>query len=114
MDDQGIHCMFGCKKDYVRSVTHDSVSAEMCRLIKYCGFAADREELDCFRGNNPDSDKRPDISMQNPKRVETRPHDKLILDIGISCPIHPASRKQLTRDQSKEEARACDRYCDRY
>ena len=24
--------------------------------------------------------------------------------------IHPASHKQLTRDQSKQEARACDRY----
>ena len=56
------------------------------------------------------NNQRPDISMINPKRSENLPHVRLILDVGITCPVHPASHLQLTRDQSNTVARACNTY----
>ena len=110
IDDQGIHPTFGCKKDGVRINTHNDIVDEICRLVKYSGYATKREELDCFRAAFPDNNQRPDISMANPKRSENFPHARLILDVGITCPVHPASRLQLTRDQSNTVARACNTY----
>ena len=88
----------------MRIDTHNDIVDEICRLVKYSGYATKREELDCFRAAFPDSNQRPDISMVNPKRSENLPHARLILDIGITCPVHPASRLQLTRDQSNTVA----------
>ncbi len=110
VDDQGIHPTFGCTMGGGRIATHDNVTDELCRLIKYCGYGAKREEIDCFRAAFPDNSQRPDITMQNPRRCQARPFDKLILDIGITCPVPPASRSNITVEQSKVQSRAADRY----
>ena len=104
VDPQGHHLITGCGKMGYRHRTHDNVNRE---LINYAGVATKREEQHCFRVAFPDSNLRPDISIDEGSFTNT----KMVLDTAITCTLTGCAEQQpptltVQRASAVQEGRA--------
>jgi hypothetical protein len=93
LDLRGIHLTTACGKDGFRHRMHDMVTLVISKLTRSCGIMTIREEHGCFHEADPDSDKRPDLSLYNAPGLHGR---KLVLDASITCP-YPSRGARLSR-----------------
>jgi hypothetical protein len=105
LDLFGHHLTTGCGRQGYRHRTHDFLGLEIVQMLKYCGLWSKREENNCFQTiDDPDSQRRPDISVF-PQHFDK----KLVMDICITNPI-PGSKKctasKLTLNDASKVGRA--------
>ena len=110
LDRFGHHLTTGCGKHGYRHKTHDFIGYEILNILKYSGIWCRREELNCLQTiNDPDSQRRPDISVYGaPKHFDK----KLIMDICITNPIPGSTKCQpsnLTIDEAANIGRAAQK-----
>ena len=97
LDLLGHHLVSACGIKKLVSHQHDEVANTIGGMASFCGFRNLREELACFKEADPDNNKRPDLSILRPPRMEeivvVEGRDpKLILDVQITNPV-PGSKK---------------------
>jgi hypothetical protein len=63
LDPKGHHLMTACGKGGGRIQTHDCMGREVNNFLRYNGMRTRMEEQQCFAATDPDSGKRPDISI---------------------------------------------------
>jgi hypothetical protein len=107
LDYYGHHLTTGCGRDGYRHRTHDFVGMEIIKIVKYSGLYSIREEVNCLQTvNDPDSHRRPDISVLGaPKHL----HRKLIMDVCITNPLPGTGNctpSGLTKNESLQQSRA--------
>jgi hypothetical protein len=64
--------------------THDGVVFELNSILRYCGLNTRLEERGLFRGTNPDSNNRPDITVVDPPGSV---YKTMVIDVGITGPL---------------------------
>ena len=80
VDLQGLHWCTGCNYDGVRINTHNLVRDQIAKILRYCGVNIIIEEQHAFAGNNPDTNRRPDLTAFN-LPTTNRPQ---VLDIQLT------------------------------
>jgi hypothetical protein len=91
LDGKGHHLMTACSRGGARMQTHDNIGREVNSFLRYNGIRTRMEEEGCFAAAEPDTRKRPDISIL-PGFISDQ---KTLLDIAITCPVstQPAAAK---------------------
>jgi hypothetical protein len=87
IDKTGHHLITGCKEGKIRQAHHTVLLNSITKIFKQCGLQTIIEEVDCFKTNDPDNNKRPDISICNANTLGFQ-HNKLILDISVTSPFN--------------------------
>ena len=97
LDPLGHHISTGCNKDGSLLNTHDSLSYCFKDFLNHAGIMARMEELGCFRGSDPNCNKKPDLSLFNyPNCLK----QKLILDLSLAHPVPILGSVELSRNQA--------------
>ncbi|KAJ1412131.1 hypothetical protein B484DRAFT_455460, partial [Ochromonadaceae sp. CCMP2298] len=99
LDGKRHHLMTACSRGGARMQTHDNIGREVDSFIRYNGIRTRMEEEGCFAAAEPDTRKRPDISIL-PGFISDQ---KTLLDIAITCPVstQPAAAKAKGTAASK-------------
>ncbi len=112
LDPYGIHFTCGCNIDGLRSRIHDAMLLELQRLLKYCGFATQREHRNLL---SHDTQHRTDITIHNPAELgflftvsksgsPKPPPDKAVVDLSFTSVIDGAGNGTLTPANSRQQA----------
>jgi len=103
VDLQGIHFCTGCNMQGVRIHTHDRVRDLLAKIISYCGIGIRKEQRNAFRGADPDSNLRSDITVYG---IPSRGHGTYHIDLRITSPVPANNRDSLTCSQAAQSFRA--------
>jgi hypothetical protein len=89
IDETGHHFVSGCAKTNSRNELHNIMERELASNFRYCGLSVITEELDCFKNTDPNSNKRPDLSIDNTRELDSGEdrNRRLILDFSLTGPI---------------------------
>jgi len=104
VDLQGLHWCTGCNYDGVRINTHNLVRDQIAKILRYCGVNIIIEEQHAFAGNNPDTNRRPDLTAFN-LPTTNRPQ---VLDVQLTSPC-PPNGGALTMAQAQVPLRAANK-----
>lgn len=99
IDETGHHFISGCSKTGLRNELHNVMERELAYNFRYCGLSVITEELDCFKTTDSNSNKRPDLSIDNAQEVDSGEDRtrRLILDFSLTGPL-PGSRGGVLKD----------------
>jgi len=72
---------------------------ELAYNFRYCGLSVITEALDCFKTTDPNSNKRPDLSIDNAQELDSGEDRtrRLILDFSLTGPL-PGSRSGVLKN----------------
>jgi len=99
IDEEGLHLTTLCGVGGFRHATHDNFNLALELLFRTCGWHTRIEEQRCFQENDPDSRRRPDLSLTNAPGHQ----EKLILDLQITSPVTSVA---LSKTEAKTSLRA--------
>ena len=111
LDSYGHHLSAGCAKDGTLHKTHDALKLVIKDICNYAGLVTRLEEPRCFQESNPDSNRRPDVSLFNyPFKDPLLQGRKLIIDVAATHPTPILGNKTLSRNEALQSCRAANRY----
>ena len=108
IDRYGHHISTGCNIDATRHKLHNNLLHLLSRLCSYSGLYNIIEETDCFKGVDPDENKRPDMRVINfPGDDKSLVTDLIVASIfpGVSDLSAPAANT-LTVTNAKKPLRS--------
>ena len=88
VDPQGHHISTTCNFNSAVTNNHDACAHALSSMASFTGFRVVNEQVKCFSETEPNSRKRPDVSILNwPKNTPGR--TALIIDVAIVNPVTP-------------------------
>ena len=99
VDPQGHHIATICNYKSATTNNHDACAHALSSMASFTGFHVTNEQVQCFAETEPNSRKRPDVSILNwPKLSPGK--SALIIDVAIVNPITPNEKVSLNQSSN--------------